>query len=254
MNFRGILTIMVLAIATIGYTQEAEFTTEPVFAKFVGDAPTYLTIISPPNLEQDKSRGFTKIKGSKVDVEGKVTDNNGVKSLIVNDFLVDVALDGSFSKEIPLVAGENSLLFAVTDNNENKLEKSYTIVSESDDVIAGIAGVGKYYALLIGINEYDDPEIIDLDKPIEDAEALADALTNYYVFDPQNVVMLKDASRTQIIDALDNLRERVTDDDNLLIFYAGHGLWDESAEIGYWIPSDGSKNSTSGYFRKQHPI
>ena len=239
-----LLTIAVLA-------QTAEYTTDPVYVSFTGDAPTELLVTAPENLEVNKSRGFAKVPGQKVEIKGTVSDDDGIKSMMINRFAVNVAMDGSFAKEIPLVSGENTITFIVTDDNDNRFEKNYTLVSEAAQAVASESptAVGDYYALLVGINEYDDPQIVDLDRPIQDAESLANILMEQYTFEPANVTLLKDATRADIIDALDNLRKRITPNDNLLLFYAGHGLWDAEGEIGYWIPSDGSKSSTAGYFR-----
>ena len=47
----------------------------------------------------------------------------------------------------------------------------------------------------------------------------------------------------RLINALDYYASLITPVDNFLIFYAGHGMWDKDAEIGYWLPSDASRNS-----------
>ena len=109
--------------------------------------------------------------------------------------------------------------------------------------------IGKYYALLIGINEYDDPMITDLDAPITDAENLYIILSTSYSFRKDNIIFLENPKRHEIIDALDLLERTVTENDNLLIFYAGHGHWDESAHKGYWLPSDAHHESTANWFR-----
>jgi len=43
------------------------------------------------------------------------------------------------------------------------------------------------------------------------------------------------------------LRTRVTVNDNLLLFYAGHGFWDESIKQGYWWPKDATTNDPSNW-------
>jgi uncharacterized caspase-like protein len=48
-----------------------------------------------------------------------------------------------------------------------------------------------------------------------------------------------------MIEAFDNLSQKITPNDNLLIFYAGHGHWDENKELGYWLPVDAKQNSTA---------
>lgn len=103
----------------------------------------------------------------------------------------------------------------------------------------------KYYALIVGINEYEADEITDLDNPISDAEQLAGVLTYHYSFDQENVTILKNPTREGIIKALDLLTEIVSAKDNLLIFYAGHGIWNAQLNQGYWLPSDASLDSRS---------
>ncbi|OQX97927.1 MAG: hypothetical protein B6I20_11735, partial [Bacteroidetes bacterium 4572_117] len=37
--------------------------------------------------------------------------------------------------------------------------------------------------------------------------------------------------------------ENINKDDNLLIFYAGHGYWDERFKQGYWLASDAERSN-----------
>ena len=112
-----------------------------------------------------------------------------------------------------------------------------------------IISEGEYYGLIIGINEYQDPMINDLDEPLKDAQKLYDILTGSYTFDPKNVIFLKNQTREEIIASLDELERVVTNKDNLLIFYAGHGHWDENTQKGYWLPSDARQQNTANWFR-----
>ena len=50
--------------------------------------------------------------------------------------------------------------------------------------------------------------------------------------------MLENPDRRAILKRLRELRKELTADDNLLIFYAGHGYWDEDLQQGYWLPRD----------------
>ncbi|OFY64902.1 MAG: hypothetical protein A2V64_13495 [Bacteroidetes bacterium RBG_13_43_22] len=107
---------------------------------------------------------------------------------------------------------------------------------------------GKYYALIIGINDYVDPLIPSLDNPVRDAEVFNNAITTRYMFDEENVRFLKNATSTEISAALDFYADKIRPEDSFLIFYAGHGVWDESAEVGYWLPSDARRNSRKDWF------
>ena len=112
-----------------------------------------------------------------------------------------------------------------------------------------IISEGRYFGLIIGINDYQDPMINDLDEPIKDAQKLYEILTGSYTFDSDNVIFLKNPTREEIIASLDELERVVTPKDNLLIFYAGHGHWDENTQKGYWLPSDARQQNTANWFR-----
>ncbi|MFC2126436.1 caspase domain-containing protein [Bacteroidota bacterium] len=108
---------------------------------------------------------------------------------------------------------------------------------------------GKYYALLIGVQNYDDPEINDLGFPLEDVNDMENILSSYYTFEKENIETLRDPTREQMIIALDKLNKKLTEKDNLLIFYAGHGYYREDSKQGFWLPSNAQKENSSKWFR-----
>ncbi|MCH6588977.1 MAG: caspase family protein [Proteobacteria bacterium] len=99
---------------------------------------------------------------------------------------------------------------------------------------------GRYYALVIGNNEYK--HLPNLKTAADDARAVADILRDTYDF---KVTLLINATRADIVDALDDFREKLDDTTNLLIYYAGHGWLDEGADQGYWLPVDAKSNRRS---------
>ena len=96
---------------------------------------------------------------------------------------------------------------------------------------------GNYHALVIGINDYQN--LPKLETAINDALRVADMLERLYGFQVQKLI---NPTRQQIIDAFDQLRETLRGDDNLLIYYAGHGWLDEEADRGYWLAVDAQPN------------
>ncbi|WP_370087701.1 caspase domain-containing protein [Ekhidna sp.] len=152
----------------------------------------------------------------------------------------------------PMVSGTVTLFreeptAMVTVAMEAESSPTKTIASEDGVGKALVTELGKrkYFALIIGINDYQDENIQNLDNPINDAEQLAGVLTYHYSFDQENVNVLENPRREDIIKALDELTNKVTEKDNLLIFYAGHGIWNEQLNQGYWLPSDASMDSKS---------
>ncbi|MGQ0593374.1 MAG: caspase family protein [Gammaproteobacteria bacterium] len=101
---------------------------------------------------------------------------------------------------------------------------------------------GAYHALVIGSNRYR--HLPRLDTAVNDASALAEVLSKRYGFETTTLI---DASRYQILSALNKLRERLTDRDNLVIYYAGHGELDEINQRGQWLPVDAELDSTANW-------
>ncbi|WP_044211232.1 caspase family protein [Flammeovirga sp. OC4] len=106
---------------------------------------------------------------------------------------------------------------------------------------------GDYHALIIGVQNYKDNSINDLRFPLRDAQNFNDILVQKYGFQPKNIIFLADPTRSQVLQALNKLRENVKHDDNVIIFYAGHGYYDQKVKEGYWLPSDAVEGDDSNW-------
>ena len=145
-----------------------------------------------------------------------------------------------------VVSGKITLLKQVT---QEPLVSHVT--EEVDDVYsrAMVSGLAKqeYHALLIGVNDYGDDNIKDLSNPVSDIAKLKAVLTSKYNFDQEHVVTLENPKRFEILQALEALGQKLDNKDNLLIFYAGHGIWEDDVEQGYWLPADAKRNSKADW-------
>jgi len=182
---------------------------------------------------------------------GMASDENGIASVIINSEIKEVSEAGLFTTGLLLEPGDNLITVTVVDNKYNSLVNKFVIeYSPPEPTLADIIKrESKFYGLIIGVNNYQDPSIITLDNAISDAKKLYDILTGEYLFEKENVIFIKDAKRRDIINSLDEFAEKITPKDNILIFYAGHGWWDKEANIGYWLPSDAWQNSKADWFR-----
>lgn len=120
--------------------------------------------------------------------------------------------------------------------------KVATAMAASNSVVPG----GKYYALLIGVSKYVDVRL-NLDNPVKDAQKIRKVLTENYSFELDNTIVLENPTRGDIFSALYKLRSKITINDNLFIFYAGHGYWDEKIKQGYWWPRDADASDPSNW-------
>lgn len=92
---------------------------------------------------------------------------------------------------------------------------------------------GRYFALVIGNQDYSNIE--RLETPVNDATRIAEVLNERYGF---SVQLLLNASNIEVMEAINDLNNRLGENDNLLIYYAGHGarIPTGTVESGYWLP------------------
>jgi len=102
---------------------------------------------------------------------------------------------------------------------------------------------GKYYALVIGIDTYPAP-LPALKTAVSDAQAIAKVLTQRYGFQVK-LLLNADATREHILDSLNQYETSLTANDNLLIYYAGHGYENKNTNKAYWLPVDATSTTSA---------
>jgi hypothetical protein len=183
----------------------------------------------------------------KVDVEIRVFDASGIKSLAVNG---RERMDGTVKDTVRFNAefyNDDEVFIRAEDIFNNVRDRNFNIKAQT--VVAGGKVTRKYYALLLAVNDYADPGFATLSGPIEDATSLKGVLTRKYGFEESNITFLKNPKFEDLDVVFEEMRNKVSAEDWLLIFYAGHGWFDEQAQIGYWLPSDASKANKSKWLR-----
>jgi tetratricopeptide (TPR) repeat protein len=97
------------------------------------------------------------------------------------------------------------------------------------------------YALLFATNEYDSWE--PLVNPIPDVDAIAKELKDNYGF---NAEVLHNPTRERVVSKLrEYAQKKFGDADQLFIFFAGHGLFDDVFGQGYIVARDSRKDDES---------
>ena len=115
-------------------------------------------------------------------------------------------------------------------------------VAPEQDTKAQVASElsGHYYALVIGINDYQ--HLPKLGTAVQDAQALALILRDQYGF---QTTPLLNATHDQIMKAMNDYRHSLDENASLLIYYAGHGFYDRDADKAYWLPMDADRDDNS---------
>lgn len=218
---------------------------EPVVVKDT-EAPI-IEIIAPIAGENDL---FTSTV-PELDLIGQVTDQSGINFVSVNSKMSELNNKGIFTYPIHLEPGPNFIKLVAMDEERNMQEQTINIqyVPPVVTLADRISETASYYAMIIGIDKYKDSDLPDLENPVRDAETLYDVLVSKYLFEEKNIKLLKNATRAEIITGMDELYKKVSPDDNLLIFYAGHGWWDEETDNGYWLPSDAERGVKTNWVR-----
>ena len=175
----------------------------------------------------------------------------GEMTLSVNGTPVTLASDGTFRIRRQVPVGRSKLVLVVEGSYGDKAE--HKVFVRRTAAQAAVTDFGNFHAIVIGNNSYQ--HLSDLRMAVSDAEAVAAMLTEVYGF---NVETLIDATRYDIISAMSRKRAQLTEKDNLLIYYAGHGSLDIGSDEGYWQPVDAepdnpvnwiSNNNISGQLR-----
>jgi hypothetical protein len=138
-------------------------------------------------------------------------------------------------EDMELALGKNNLKIEAVTVSGKKIESSVEVIYDISSA--------KYYALIIAVEDYDDPEINDLEQPLADATKFSTLLNKEYNFERENITFLRNPTKADIIGTLHQMRDVITPEDNLLIYYAGHGWWDEEMETGYWLPKNATRSN-----------
>ena len=163
-------------------------------------------------------------------VSGRVTDQNGVVEVRVKNTKAQVTGD-SFSATAQLVYGDNLIRVTATDRLGNQSVEEITIFRENYEK------TGKDYALLFAVNSYDHWP--DLMSPLYDAQTILVDLQNIYGF---QVELIHNPTKTDIREAILKYAEKhYTNEDQLFIFFAGHGHYNETFKEGYLVAKDTQK-------------
>lgn len=95
----------------------------------------------------------------------------------------------------------------------------------------------KYYALVIGNNNYKN--LPKLKTAVADATEVERILKEHYGFETK---LLLDATRKEILTSINDFRKKLGQNDNFLIYYAGHGEFEKISDKAYWLPVDAQKD------------
>lgn len=103
--------------------------------------------------------------------------------------------------------------------------------------------VNNNYLFLIGIDNYSNHS--KLQSCVKDCQDFKNLLFEKYDFDPQRTIELYDEKATnyKIQEEIKGCIRSLTTDNNLVIYFSGHGGLEKTTGRGFWIPQDGHSDN-----------
>jgi uncharacterized caspase-like protein len=170
------------------------------------------------------SRGVARIADSKTaTVRGTASDESGIASVLVDGQPATLAASGEFSATVTLKPGENVVRVEAEDRKGNMQATELTI---RNDAPGERKRRGRDYAVLFATNDYQAKEKWpQLNNAVLDATKIQEHLLGTYGFAKAEVYANKPLK--EIVAILEGLKESewfTEPDDQLFIFFAGHGF------------------------------
>ena len=176
------------------------------------------------------------IRQTSVYLNGKKLQDRGfnvVESLRPENY------DFVVSKQLNLSEGANEIVLTVEDNNGRIGNRTRTIRFQPAGLSTGTER--KDYALLFATDDYTYWD--DLVNPVNDAKAIEDELKKDYGF---NTELMTNVTSDQVWAKLKEYAQKsYMNYDQLLIFFAGHGQFDEIFGEGFIVCADSKKDDES---------
>ncbi len=128
-----------------------------------------------------------------------------------------------------LMDGQNEVEIIVENTNGAKVASSRYVLVGKDAIADAIDVSRNDYALIIATNVYDDWD--DLVNPVDDARAIETILKDRYGFKTE---FLEDPTYEDIYAKISEYNtKKFRPQDQLFIFFAGHGTFDETLREGF---------------------
>lgn len=216
--------------------------------------PPSIEIIDPPiTLTRGSKTAMLKPVITSQEIIGKISTPAGLKRFEINNKQHKIDKHNLFWVTVPINQQETPVNIRAEDNHGNKVNMSFSLFSKRNTRKSPILNtpennlrnnfkLGNYYAIIIGNNNYKNYQ--NLKTAIVDAEETERVLRDQYGF---KTLLLRNSTRYGILSALNKVRRELKENDNLLIYYAGHGEIDKKDNTGYWIPVDAKPDNTKNW-------
>ena len=185
--------------------------------------------INPPLIQLDTD-SVLEVSQNEFIIEGTATDQSGILLVLVNG-VKSSNENGSFKCKLSLNEGINLFQIYAYDKAGNMASKSITIKFKPS--------LRKDYALIFYESDYTSSNLPNLRGTKRNADTLADILQNKYGF---NTSLFANYTASEIQNTLIQYSKKCyTSDDQLLIYFSGHGQKGNADTTGYLVCANNTR-------------
>jgi len=202
----------------------------------------------------------------RVVIIGRVISSRAIRTLTVNGTEISAKIQADrgnvFRHEISLHGPEELISIVATDQSGRASSLQFRTQNRSGRGLGATPSPGSYHALVVGNSRYRQLQRLDTSE--NDAREVDGVLSEKYGF---RVTTRFDQTQGELLDLLEKLRAGLGDNDNLLLYYAGHCQLappnrslgevtgtDVSGEqlVPYWLPVDADPNDSTTWVSGAH--
>ena len=246
-----ILLVITLSIMqTHAFSQSFSGRTNDIVLDFKNPATAGLNTSLPVITWITPRMEFSNSQVNNLVVEATITSDVSIKSVkiiisdgttsrgekpfdvgVVKEYRIKQALGG-------LQDGQNVLELVVENMNGGKVSSTRTVLVGKDALANAVSIDRKDYILLFATDQYDNWG--DLVNPIDDARSLAKILKEKYGFETE---IVENPNQDDVFGKLRDYAERkFKPQDQLMIFFAGHGYFDDTFGEGFVVAKNSLQN------------
>ncbi|PWC44928.1 hypothetical protein TSO221_16645 [Azospirillum sp. TSO22-1] len=199
-----------------------------------GEPPRIVTLDAPRD-----AAGGRKV------VEGRIDQSGRIREARVNGRWVFVDDQGRFSTDIAVAPGQNEVVLTVTDETGATTEKRIAVeATQASAPATDVPRAGRKIALMIATDTYASPLIPPLKTPAGDVAAVGAALNERLGYETR---VLANPTKEQIIETMRALGREIGEQDQVMLYYAGHGYEVQETGTGYWLPADADADNPKNW-------
>ena len=243
---KSIITLLAIAVPALGFSQGFSDKTAGIRLNYTqAVTPTTLPSIVwiSPKIERSNSVEASVVFEAEVksdvvikEIRLEMTTGGETKSKVIP--IEPGTLAKKINQNVRLIDGENLFTLVVTNEKDGQVRSERSVLMGRDAIADAVDMNRKDYALIFGTDNYDN--WTDLVNPVNDARAIAAILKDKYNFQTE---VVENATLEEINDKLyDYNTKKFNPQDQLFIFFAGHGYFDETLGEGYLVATNSLMN------------